>query len=122
MNKVDHYFRKIIVIVYASVINFFIASYLSQKVEKHLIKRYEPQKGKIQNLYNICLNVALVSVYAFILRQISEYLPLPLASESFEPSKVKEVKASVLSAFTIFIFLGDDFKSFKEFLYEVFKY
>ena len=116
--SVDYYAKKIAVIIYASIANFFIASYLSQKVENYLLYKFDEDATDYDNVYSLCMNISIISVFAFILRQISELLPLPFKSDNFDPSRVKEVKASVLTAFTLFLFFGDDVKDFKNFLYE----
>ena len=114
------YSQKIAVIVYASIINFVVASYLSQKVEKYLLYKYDSKTTSVKNMAGLCANIAIVAVYAYLLRQISESIPLPRKTDFFDPAKVKEVKGSVLTAFTLFLFFGDEFKSFRDFLYEIF--
>ena len=117
--SVDYYAKKIAVIIYASIANFIIASYLSKKVEKHLLYTFDKDSSDYENVYSLCMNIAIISVFAYILRQISEILPLPFKSENFDPARVKEVKGSVLTAFTLFLFFGDEIKDFKNFLYKL---
>lgn len=119
-NEINYYFRKAFTIAYASILNFLIASFLSQKVETYLIYHYDETAANWKNLYNLCMNISIITIFAYILRQISEQIPIPFKSNTFDPYKVKEVKTSVLSAFTLFLFFGDDIKGFKDFLYEIF--
>tara|TARA_B100001989_G_C24549745_1_gene473452 strand:+ start:3926 stop:4291 length:366 start_codon:yes stop_codon:yes gene_type:complete len=116
--SVDYYTKKITVIIYASIANFFIASYLSKKVEKYFLYNFDKDATDYKNIYALCMNISIIAVFAYILRQISETLPLPFKSDNFDPSRVKEVKASVLTAFTLFLFFGDEVKDFKNFLYK----
>jgi len=114
----DYYTKKITIIIYASIVNFLIASYLSQKVETYFLYSYDKDASDYDNIYFLCMNISIISVFAYVLRQISEILPLPFKSENFDPSRVKEVKGSVLTAFTLFLFFGDEVKDFKNFLYK----
>ena len=115
----DFVARKIGVIVYASLVNFFVAAALSQQVERHLIWRYSPTATRCRNLASLCVDLAIIAVFAYLLRQISEKMPLPFRSPTFDPSQVKEVKGSVLTAFTLFIFFGDDIKAFRDLIYAI---
>ena len=110
VEHVAYYAKKITIIIYASIINFIIAIYLSKKVEQYLLYKYEEDASYYKNIYSLCMNISVISVFAYILRQISELIPLPFKSEDFDPSRVKEVKGSVLTAFTLFLFFGDEMK------------
>ena len=112
-NSLGHYYKKVFIIVYASIVNFLIASILCQIVEANLLYSYDDTVSKYNNLFRLCVNVSIIAVFAYLLRQMSEILPLPFKSKEFDPERVKEVKGSVLTAFTLFLFLGDNIKQFK---------
>lgn len=116
--SIDFYAKKITIIIFASICNFLIASFLSQKVEKILIK-LDKTRNNFEKLASLCTNISIIAVFAYLLRQISETLPMPFSSKNFDPSKVKEVKGSVLTAFTLFLFFGEYIKEYKELLYEI---
>ena len=119
-DSLDFLLKKITVIIYASIINFLVAAIMSPQLEKTVLFKYDKDKKTYETLYNLCLNIAVIATYAYFLRQVSEMIPLPFKSESFDPSRVKEVKGSVLTAFTLFLFFGDELKSFTPFLYDLF--
>ena len=112
--------KKLTVIVFVSIVNFMVASLISPHVERMTFYKYDEDESDYETLLHLCINIAVISTYAYMLRQVSELIPLPFKSEDFDPSRVKEVKGSVLTAFTLFLFFGDEFKSFVPFLYEFF--
>lgn len=103
--------RKMSVIVYMSVLNFLITSFLSRYIVKLLVK-YDSNKSFIANYRQLASNIAIISIYAYVLRSISERIPLPFQTNSFDPKRVKEVKGSVLTAFTMFLFFGETMKTY----------
>jgi len=114
--SLDFFLRKIGVIVYISILNFVITAIVSQVLEKYLITPYDDEREFKMNVWYLCICVSVIAIAAYLLRQVSELVPLPFKSDTFEPSKVKEVKGSVFTAFTLFLFLADDLKSFQKML------
>ena len=108
----DFVARKVGVIAYASIINFYTTAYASKWVKKYIMLEHTAKHPAWRNHISLSLNVVLIAVLAYVLRQISDLIPLPFGTESFIPIRVKEVKGSVLTAFTMFLFLGSTLKSF----------
>jgi len=115
----DFYARKILTIAIVSVINFLITSFLCRYVERYILLKHKNKGSKLENMYRLCFNISFIAVFAYINRQISEKIPLPFGNTNFDPYKVKELKGSVLTAFTLFMFLGDEIKDYKFFIYSV---
>lgn len=109
----DFLARKVAVIVYVTVVNFVVASHLASLLSSSLY-RYDEQATYAENYTHLLANVTCIAVLAYALRQVSEIIPLPLESASFQPEKVKEVKTSVLTAFTLFLFLGEPIREFRD--------
>ena len=109
--------RKVGVIVYMSVINFLLVAYLSPPFAKALLSRYNPRRPCNGNMIALLMNVSLIAVFAYALRSLSELVPLPLAREGFDPKRVKEVKGSVLTAFSLFLFFGEYVRDYRSHLF-----
>ena len=115
--KADFIIRKTSTIVYMSVINFAVTTVLAQILSKYVLPKYDGKKSKAHNFVKLALVVSLIAILAYTCRQISERVPKPpLETATFDPKRVKEVKGSVLTAFTFFMWLGEDVKSFKPLL------
>ena len=55
----------------------------------------------------------MIVIIAYVLRKIGEVTPLPFRrTKAFDPGRVKEVKSSVLTAFTLMMFFGADIKDY----------
>ena len=117
--SLEFLFKKITVIVYVSIVNFLVACLISPHIEKNVLFKYDTNVTKFETWLHLCIDIAVISTFAYFLRQISEMIPLPFKDKNFDPSRVKEVKGSVLTAFTLFLFFGDELKSFVPFLYGV---
>ena len=108
----DVFLRKVGVISYMSVVNFATISVLAQLVEGRLVTKYDPRRSRARSLLDLARSVVAVAVTAYVARQVAEVVPKPFASRSFDPNRVKEAKGSVLTAFSFFMHLGDDLKSY----------
>lgn len=102
-------------IAYMSIVNFIVTTLFSQILSR-ILPRYKSSSG-VWNYFKLAIVVSLIASLAFGCRQISEKFPMiPIKSESFDPVKVKEVKGSVLTAFTFFMWLGENVKEYKPIL------
>ena len=113
---------KVTVIAYVSILNYLVCAHIAKEMSQILF-RYREGRTYLVNYMCMLVNVACIAVFAFFLRQISEIIPIPSAFEtnSFDPSRVTEIKSSVLTAFTLFMFLNDSLLSFKPlFEYRIF--
>lgn len=109
--------RKVGIIVYMSVVNFMIIAYLSPPYANTFMFRYNPRNTRNASMVALLINVGLIAVFAYAMRSLSKTIPLPLAREGFDPKRVKEVKGSVLTAFSMFLFFGDYIRDFKTHLF-----
>lgn len=105
--------KKIIVIACVSILNFMIGSFLSYLIHTHLTYKFKKDASSYKNLFGLAYNITVIIVLAYVLRQISERIPLPFASESFDVSRIREVKSSIFSAFTLFLYFKQDLKPYK---------
>lgn len=104
--------RKLGVIAYMSVVNFATISVLAQLLERYVVTRYDPMRARWRSRLDLARGVVAIAFAAYLARQIAEVVPKPFRTDAFDPDRVKEVKGSVLTAFSFFIHLGDDLKTF----------
>ena len=110
--------RKLLVIASLSVINFIIGAVLSNWVNKFALLHFRHTDGKVRSFLRLYYNIAIIAIFAYFLRQISQRVPLNfLATDHFNPYRVKEIKTSVLTAFTLFMFFGDTIKEYRNNLF-----
>lgn len=113
MKDFDFISRKIAIIAYMSIINFVVTTLLAQFVSKFVLPKYDATHGYFINWVKIVTAVSIIATLAYLCRQVSEVMPLPpLGTDVFDPQKVKEIKSSVLTAFTFFMWLGKDVKNY----------
>lgn len=105
-------FKKLTTIIYASIIQFCISVMICLTL-KRLQFSHSNGRSFLVNFGGLCVNIAMIVLIAYALRQIAEITPLPYSrTKSFDPERVKEVKGSVLTAFTLMLFFGSDIKMY----------
>lgn len=105
-------FKKITTIVYASVLQFCFAVMICLILKRFQFS-YGSERSFLVNIGGLCLNVAMIVIIAYGLRQIAEITPLPYRrTKAFDPERVKEVKGNVLTSFTLMMFFGADIKTY----------
>lgn len=108
--NLDLLLRKSGVIFYITILNFFITSFVSQLLAK-ILPKYNTSKSKLSNYLQLTIVLLSIAWIAYLLRQIN--YPLPFKSESFDPSRVKETKGSIFTAFVYFMWLGNVINEYK---------
>lgn len=102
--------KKVAVIFYVTILNFFVTSFVSQLLAK-VLPKYNTKKSTAINYMQLVVVLTSIAFIAYLLRQIS--YPLPFKSETFDPSKVKETKGSIFTAFVYFMWLGSVINEYK---------
>lgn len=111
MDSLGYHAQRIIVVVYASVVNFWITAHLSNWLNEYVIWSFDGDKTKYENALALTINVAVIGTFRRVLRQISGLIPLPFTN-AIDPTQVTAVKGSVLTGFTIFLFVGTKLRTF----------
>lgn len=106
--------RKTGVIAYMSVINFIVTCILAFILHKYILLKYNKKHGLL-NVLKCFFTIIIIAITAYIVRQIADIVPKPFGNDNFDPHKVKEIKGSVLTAFTFFMFVGNDIKDYLKF-------
>jgi hypothetical protein len=100
--------RKATVIAYSSAVNFVLASVLARVLLRRVMYRYHEKRDKMVLHAQLVYNVAIVGVFFYGFRQVSECIPLDWAkTASFDPRAVKDIKAPVLTATTLAMVLDE---------------
>ena len=104
--------RKTGVIAYMSVINFIVTCIIAHILHKYILLKYNSKHNSLLNILKLFVTIVIIAITAYIVRQIPDIVPKPFASSNFDPNKVKEIKGSILTAFTFFMFVGNDVKDY----------
>jgi uncharacterized membrane protein len=100
-----------------SILNFAVSCILAQLIYKYISKPYDATAHKASNVARFCSTLICIVVGAYVTRQIVEKIPVSALSIAlFDPTKVKESKGSVVTAFAYFMYLADHLKSYKPIL------
>ena len=100
-----------------SVLNFALSCILAQIIYKHISKPYDATVHKAYNVTQFFSTLICIVVGAYVTRQVIEKIPVAALSTTwFDPTKVKESRGSVVTAFAYFMYLADDLKTFKPIL------
>jgi hypothetical protein len=102
--------RKLAVIFYVTILHFFVTSFTSQLLSK-ILPKYNTKKSTATNYLQLVVVLTSIALVAYLLRQIN--YPLPLKSDTFDPSKVKETKGSIFTGFVYFMWLGSVINEYK---------
>jgi hypothetical protein len=116
VEQTDFIFRKVVVVIYVAMVNFIISIILAQLIKKFISKPYDSKRNYFLNILHVLITIISIVVCNYIGRNIMEHIPLPLANDLFDPKKVKETKGTVTTAFSYFMFLASDLKTYTDIL------
>ena len=116
VEQTDFIFRKVAVVIYVAVVNFVISILLAQMIKKFVSKPYDSKRNYFLNILHVLLTIISIVVCNYIARNIMDYIPLPFGNDIFDPKKVKETKGTVTTAFSYFMFLASDLKTYTDIL------
>lgn len=113
MDTFDFYLRKMVVIVYVTVLNYALSTVMAQLIKRFVAKSYSASKSVVENVLMLVAIVSSVALSNYLVRQVLSVVPKPFASEGFDPNRVGEVKGNLSTAFAYFTFLAGDVSSYK---------
>lgn len=109
---VDYYTRKAAAMAYVGVLNFVLSTLLAQLLKRYVSAPYDPALPRVVNYLRLASIVVAIVWCAYVTHQIMKRVPKPFASASFDPNKLKELRATVTTAFSYFLFLSADVQSY----------
>lgn len=117
----DIFLKKIIIIPYAGIINYFIVAGASKYIHKFVSNKYDKNKSKLVNTFNLIKTITIMIVFYYIIRNFMEILPYPFHNPpDFDVYRVKAVSGTIITAFAYLTYLGEDLKSYKTLFDEIF--
>ena len=107
------YARKTVCISYIGIINFVISIIFAQLIHKYVSKPYDSSRNYCRNIFQMLCIIVSIVLCGYISRRIIKVIPKPLKSETFDPKKIKEIRGTIVTAFSYFMFLASDLNTYK---------
>lgn len=113
MVSLDFYARKIACISYIGIINFIISVVFAQLINKYISKPYDSSRNYYRNIIHMLCIVLSIVLCGYISRRIIKVIPKPFKTETFDPERIKEIRGTITTAFSYFMFLASDLNTYK---------
>lgn len=103
------------ILALSSVVLFLATTVVAQLLSKYVLVhlRYDSSNNAGVSLLKLMLTVSIISMCGFLVRMIPFMIPKTI---HFDPINHKEMRGTVLVAGTFMLFVGDDLKTFTDFL------